>query len=367
MSAETPDKPHRRRPRYSGTHPRRFEERYKELDPHAHPEMQEHVLAQGRTPAGTHVPVLLEETMAALAPRRGEVALDCTVGFGGHAAELLLRTAPDGRLIGLDVDAAQLERTRQRLAEFGGRVALHRRHFGGIGDVLRQVGLDGCDIILADLGVSSMQIDDPARGFSYKQDGPLDMRMDDRLRLTAADVLAQATEGELAGALRNYADERDAERIAAAIIRERARRPIRTSRELVRVVLAAKGMTQQEWKEQARAGRAPSRGGPGGAMGGRAPLHPAARTFQALRILVNDELNGLRQLLRAAPYCLRAGGRLAVISFHSGEHRLVEAALLEGVTAGLYQHVMTEPVRPGPAERRANPRSSSAQLRWAVR
>lgn len=383
--------PSRRRPRYRGTHPRRFEERYKELaaashhgEPNAalHPEILDHLRAQGRTPAGTHVPVLVEEILAALDPQPGDIVIDCTLGYGGHAERLLERIAPTGRLIGLDLDAEQLERTASRL---GGHdhvglqstgpecdspecaasahpcnragvepvVNTHACNFAGIGKVLRLEALDACDLILADLGVSSMQLDDPARGFSYKHDGPLDLRMDRRRPLTAARLLNTLSREELTAALTELADEPDAERLARRIVELRATRNMGTTRALVDLVFQIKGISPRMWKN--RTARDPS------------ALHPAARVFQSLRILVNDELGSLRQLLRQAPYCLRPGGRVGVISFHSGEDAIVEAFFDEGRRGGLYDEMSETPIVPGREERRDNPRCASAKFRWARR
>jgi len=198
-----------------------------------------------------------------------------------------------------------------------------------------------------------MQIDDPRRGFSYKHDGPLDMRMDVRRAQTAADLLATITQHDLASALRDLADEPDARAIAAAVVRRREQAPLRRTSDLVQVVLAAKGIPRRAL----RAPAAPAKPQP----------HPASRTFQTLRILVNEELTGLEQLLRVAPFCLRPGARMAVISFHSGEDRIVESALQRGADDGTYAEVSPEPLRPTAAERRSNPRCSSAKLRWARR
>jgi 16S rRNA (cytosine1402-N4)-methyltransferase len=233
--------------------------------------------------------------------------------------------------------------------------------------VLTAEGLDGYDIIFADLGVSSMQIDDPARGFTYKHDGPLDMRMDERLKRTAADLLATLTADELSAALAELADEPDHERLARRIVQYREHLPIRRTSQLTQLILEVKGLSRRHWREQVAAERDMP-----GADGGPVPsserlLHPAARTFQALRIMVNDELGSLRQLLRAAPYCLRPGGRLGIITFHSGEDRLVRQAFHEGVEAGQYSAAPDEPIRPSPKERYANPRSGPAKFRWARR
>ena len=360
MTAEPPEPgsgppPRRRRPRYAGTHPRRFDERYKERDPDKYPDLEAHVRAQGRTPAGTHVPIMVAEVLAALRPAPGESVADLTVGYGGHALALLERTAPDGRLIGLDLDGPQLEATGRRLAQLvdPARVHLHHSHFAGLPKLLAADGLAGVDIVFADLGLSSMQIDNSARGFSYKHDGPLDMRMDPRRPRTAADILRTITCAELATALRELADEPEHEQIAQAIIEHRSERPITRTQELADVVLSAQGLTRRTWRAAVAAGES--------------ELHPAARTFQALRILVNDELHGLEQLLRVAPYCLHAGGRLGILTFHSGEDRRVKHALRDGLRAGVYAQIADQPLRPTPAERHTNPRSTPAKFRWAVR
>jgi 16S rRNA (cytosine1402-N4)-methyltransferase len=356
--------PRRRRPRYAGTHPRRFDQRYKERDPDKYPDIDAHVRAQGRTPAGTHVPIMVAEVLAALRPAPGEIVADLTVGYGGHALAFLERTAPDGRLIGLELDGPQLAATGRRLAQVvdPARVHLHHSHFAGLPKLLAAEGPAGVDIVFADLGLSSVQLDDPARGFSYKHDGPLDMRMDPRRPRTAADVLRTITCDELATALRELADEPAHQQIAQAIIRHRSERPITRTEALVDVVLSAQGLTRRTWRAGIAAGEPELHPVPG-----ESRLHPAARTFQALRILVNDELHGLEQLLRVAPYCLSPGGRLGILTFHSGEDRRVKHALRDGLRDGVYAQIAEEPQRPSPAERHANPRSTPAKFRWAVR
>jgi len=391
---------HKRRPRYGGAHPRSFGDRYKELAPQQFPEMHAHIRAQGRTPAGTHVPVLLNEVMESLNPRPGEIVADCTVGYGGHALAFLERLGPTGRLVGLDVDAQALARTQERLtagvgaesgvndAELGHRpFSLHRSHFAGLGKLMESLGLPGFDILFADLGVSSMQIDDPARGFSYKHDGPLDMRMDDRLPRSAADCLASLSEKELASALSDFADEPKHVIIARAIVRQRQEEPITRTSQLVALIFKATGVSRNQWRKissgrdrtppdaspasHAAGSPIPSALEPETASGLRPSkekvLHPAARTFQALRMLVNDELGGLKQFLRIAPYCLRPGGRIGIISFHSGEDRAVKHAFRESLRAGIYQTISENFIRPSPEEVRANPRASSAKLRWACK
>jgi 16S rRNA (cytosine1402-N4)-methyltransferase len=310
--------------------------------------MQEHVRAQGRTPAGTHVPILLREALECLRPEPGEIVVDCTLGYGGHAAECLKRIGPTGRLIGLDVDGPELERTRLRLEAMSFRLSARRMNFAQVAQALKSERLDACDVIFADLGVSSMQLDDPARGFSYKRDGPLDMRMDDRLRRTAADLLATIPPEEFAAALRELSDEPDAERIAERVASERRKRRIARTLELVDLVLAAKGVSPKDRRREIE-------------------LHPAARTFQTLRILVNDEIANLNRFLLSAPYCLKPGGRLGVLTFHSVEDRLVKHAFRDGLRGRVFEAASDEPIRPDAEEVRNNPRSAPAKFRWARR
>jgi 16S rRNA (cytosine1402-N4)-methyltransferase len=347
--------PHRRRPRYAGTHPRSFDQRYKERNAEQYPDIEAHVRAQGRTPAGTHVPIMVVEVVDALRPAPGDIAADLTVGYGGHALALLERTAPNGRLIGLDLDGPQLELTRQRLAQSfePSRFQLFNSHFAGLPKLLSANGIAGVDVMFADLGLSSMQIDNPARGFSYKHDGPLDMRMDPRRPRTAADILRTISVEELSAALQDFSDEPEHRLVAEAIVRHRSVRTMTRTNELADVVMNAKGWTRQTWSA------AVARGTSG--------LHPAARTFQTLRILVNDELQGLEQLLRVAPDCLKPRGRLGLLTFHSGEDRRVKHALRDGLRDGVYEQIADEPLRAGPVERRDNPRSLPAKFRWAIR
>jgi len=344
----------RRRPRYSGTHPKNYQQKYKEHNIEAFPDLKAHLLAKGKTPASTHIPVLTEEVLACLRPVPGEVVIDCTVGYGGHALEFIGRIGPRGRLIGLDVDSAELERTRGRLSKVSTPVSFYRSNFAGIGNVLNKEKLDGCDVIFADLGVSSMQIDNPDRGLSYKYDGPLDMRMDERLKQTAADLINTLSEEKLADAFFELADEPDCQEIAREIVVRRSEQEITQTSGLVEVIFGAKGIDMKAWRRSRRSEKASS-------------LHPAARAFQALRILVNDELGSLRELLRVAPYCLRPGGRIGIMSFHSGEDRIVKQSFRDGLTKGLYKSAAEDAVTPTPKEINSNPRSASAKFRWAER
>jgi 16S rRNA (cytosine1402-N4)-methyltransferase len=310
---------------------------------------------QRSTPAGQHRPVLLSEVLAVLAPQPGEVAVDCTVGWAGHAVELLRRVGPQGWLLGIDFDAQNLPVARERLEAVGFPFTLHQGNFAGLPAILATEGLGAVDIVLADLGMSSMQVDDPERGFSYVRDGPLDMRMDGSRGRTAAQVLATLSEMELRQALHELGDEPEAERIAAAIVAARQVEPLCRTGDLVRVILRAIQGDQAGtgW----RLHPAPNRWN----------LHPAARTFQALRVLVNRELANLDQLLRVLPDSLRSGGRAAIVSFHSGEDWRVKAAFRAGLQAGVYARISPEPVRAEFAERTSNPRARSAKLRWAQR
>jgi len=344
----------RRRPRYGGTHPKSYREKYKEHDIAAHPEMWDHLRAKGTTPAGTHVPVLMEEVLACLKPGPGEIVVDCTVGYGGHASEFIKRIGPAGRLIAFDVDSAELERTRRRLSTENVPVSFYRSNFAGIANAMNKEKIDGYDIIFADLGVSSMQIDNPDRGMSYKHKGPLDMRMDDRLKRTGADLLDGLSEEQLSEAFLELADEPDHQEIACRIVTQRAVQPITMTSQLVQLIFSAKGLTLKAWRQQPRSSKSGS-------------LHPAARTFQALRMLVNDEPGSLRELLRVAPYCLRPGGRIGIISFHSGEDRLVKQSFRDGVCSGIYQSAAEDVITPQAREITSNPRSASAKFRWAIK
>jgi 16S rRNA (cytosine1402-N4)-methyltransferase len=300
------------------------------------------------TPHGEHRPVLLDEVLRILDPQPGMVVVDCTVGWAGHSAELLKRVGPTGLLIGFDMDSENLPKAKDRLDAIGHPYHLHHGNFAGLQQALGEHGLTHVDAILADLGMSSMQVDDPERGFSYVRDGTLDMRMDRSRGRTAAQILAAISKDELADTLKTWGDEPAANRIASAIVEARSRTPITTTQQLAEIIQAA--VSQESWQLQ------PSPG--------KWNLHPAARTFQALRILVNRELANLEHLLRLLPQCLKPGGRTAIISFHSGEDRLVKAAFRAGLEAGNYLTTSTDPMRASFGERTRNPRSRSAKLRW---
>jgi len=326
--------PHRRRVRYVGKYPRRFEDKYKEHDAERHPEVAAKVLASGKTLAGTHRPIMVAEVLEVLAPQAGEIAVDCTLGYGGHAREIL---AGGARLIGMDADPIELPKTEARLRalSFSPEVfTVQRSNFAGLLKVLASEGLAGADMVLADLGVSSMQIDDPARGFSVKASGPLDMRMNPQRGQPASLLLQKITPDILAKLLIENADEPRADELARAL----AGRSFENTISLTSAVRQAGGDDET-----------------------------VRRVFQALRIAVNDEFGALDTLLRSLPLALNPGGRVAIITFHSGEDRRVKKAFAAGQRDGLFRDVAREVIRASPEERRVNPRSASAKLRWAIR
>jgi 16S rRNA (cytosine1402-N4)-methyltransferase len=342
---------HRRRVRYAGSHPRRFAEKYKEKAPEQYAADVARIIASGKTPAGSHRSILVPEILETLEPQAGQTLVDCTLGYGGHAREILARLGTDGRLVGFDCDPVELPKTTERLRQAGWSEAQFipvRSNFAGLGAGLASLGILSVDGILADLGVSSMQLDDPARGFTYKDDGPLDLRMNPAKGLSAAQWLARATPSQLATALRDNADEPMADALSEAVITALQTQPVTRTREFARLLhelYRGRGWTRDKAEGDAR----------------------IRRFFQALRIEVNDEFGVLEALLRQLPTCLKPGGRVAILTFHSGEDRRVKQAFAEGQRQGLYTVVSDSVRRPGPEELRSNPRSAPAKLRWAIR
>jgi 16S rRNA (cytosine1402-N4)-methyltransferase len=338
---------HQRRKRYRGSHPRAFSEKYKERHPELYREDIERVLARGDTPAGSHRPICVAEILEVLAPKPGETAIDATLGYGGHSKEILAAILPGGRLFGFDLDPIELSKATRRLMgesiPEGAFVPIHA-NFARLAEVLSDAGLAGVDLFLADLGLSSMQIDDPDRGFSFKRKGPLDMRMDPEKGQSAREYLGAISEAALREALRANADEADAESIAHAICLRRGK--LVTTRDLAEAICSAF---------------------PAMAFKDIAMQRTLRRSFQAIRIEVNGEFSALEELLASLPSCLNPGARAAILSFHSGEDRRVEAAFREGLETGIYSTISTEAIRPSRDEQYGNPRSSSAKLRWAIR
>ncbi len=341
----------KRRVRYKGKNPRQFQDKYKELNSDVHSTEMQKVRARGHTPAGTHRPICVREILEILAPKPGETGLDATLGFGGHASEILPLILPGGRLFALDVDPIELPRTEARLraAGFGEDVlAVRRMNFAGLPHLRHEIG-EGFDFVLADLGVSSMQIDNPARGFTYKSEGPLDLRLNPQRGRPASALLQSLREAELADLLVENSDEPHAQALARAILAAGEDRAIATTTQLANLIRAVVKVAcpAESLDEETRA--------------------TLQRTFQALRIAVNDEFQVLDQFLSFLPGCLKADARIAILSFHSGEDRRVKKAFQQGCRDGVYARIAPEPIRPGFEERRDNPRSSSAKLRWAVR
>jgi len=336
-----PPVPHKRRVRYAGKNPRRFQDKYKEHG--RDPETIAKVIAAGKTPVGTHRPIMVAEILAVLAPQPGEIAADCTLGYGGHAQEILAKILPGGKLFGLDADPVELPKTEARLRALGYDETVftaHRSNFAGLPQVLAANEIAGADLILADLGVSSMQIDDPARGFSVKLAGPLDMRMNPQRGQPASALLQKIQPAELAELLQAHADEPNAATLAPAL----AGKTFSSTRQLADAVRAA----------LPRLGR------------DDADL-TVRRVFQALRIAVNDEFSALDTFLRNLPACLKPNGRVAILTFHSGEDRRVKKSFDANYGYGIYAGIAHEILRPSPAEQHANPRSAPAKLRWAWR
>jgi 16S rRNA (cytosine1402-N4)-methyltransferase len=336
-SAEEPPRPPRR-VRYAGKNPRRWSEKYKEH--RGDPVTLEKVAASGKTAAGTHRPILVEEILHCLQLQAGQRGVDATLGYGGHAQAILARITPGGCLLGLDQDTAQLPRTARRLQDAGWQEPAFcaiRRNFAGITRVLEEKGWEGADFLLADLGVSSMQIDNPARGFSYKQDGPLDMRMNPERGEPASRFLEKIRPAALAKILHENADEPESELLAASL----AENQFSSTLALVKAVERV--------------------------LGEKKALEALPRVFQAIRIAVNEEFAALEGLLRSLPTALAPGGRVAILTFHSGEDRRVKKAFKQGFLEGIFSKISPEVIRAGPEECRANTRASSAKLRWAER
>ncbi|MEI7908259.1 MAG: 16S rRNA (cytosine(1402)-N(4))-methyltransferase RsmH [Verrucomicrobiota bacterium] len=337
-SAERPP----RRPRYGGKHPRGFEQKYKEHDPARYPDTVAKVIASGKTPAGSHLPILMDECLAALALEKGCIGVDATLGYGGHAARFLEMITPGGKLLGMDVDPIEQPKTVARLRALYPEEEFEavRSNYAGIARVLGARSLAGVDFVFADLGCSSMQLDDPQRGFSFKTAGPLDMRMNPARGLTAAEWLAKVAAAKLETALREHADEPRAEQLAAAL----AGQSFATTLALATAVRACAGGLDEEMAELT-----------------------VRRVFQTVRIAVNEEFTALDGFLRVLPDCLKSGGRAVMLTFHSGEDRRVKQAFQAAERSGIFSSISDGVVTASAEERRLNPRCSSAKLRWAIK
>jgi len=336
---------HHRRERYSGTHPKRFSQKYKELNPVQYAADVEKVKARGQTPAGTHRPICLDEVLEVLHPGPGETGLDATLGYGGHARALWERVQPGGTLVATDVDSLELPKTEARLRALpfpADSLVVRHQNFSGMERLLPLVGR--FDFVLADLGVSSMQIDNPDRGFTFKVEGPLDLRLNPQWGKPAWALLEGLTRRSLEALLIENADEPQAGAIAR-ILGVRLGR-IKTTTDLANAIRQAVEPLN---------------------LGEDAVRKTLQRCFQALRIEVNREFDALDTFLKALPLCLKPGARVAVLTFHSGEENRVLQAFAAGRAEGAYGEISAEPLRAGAQERYDNPRSKSARLHWAVR
>ncbi|SFI34203.1 16S rRNA (cytosine(1402)-N(4))-methyltransferase RsmH [Planctomicrobium piriforme] len=338
-----------RRPRYAGKNPRQFQEKYKEHAPQEYPDDVAKVLASGKTPAGTHRPIMVKEILQVLAPQPGQIAVDCTLGYGGHTQALLTAVAPTGKVIGIDADPVELPKTQARLQSLGfgeeSFVAV-RANFAGLAQLLPRHAPEGADMILADLGVSSMQLDNPERGFTWKGDAPLDMRLNPQKGPTAAELLSRIDADELAGLLTDNSDEPLAKVLAHAITSRQRSRPLQTTKDLAELIRESAGRYSNDAGDIETTVR---------------------RVFQAVRIAVNNELDVLDAFLKQLPWCLKPGGRVAILTFHSGEDRRVKHHFKAGQRDGLYSSIAENVTRASGEERRENTRSIPAKLRWAVR
>lgn len=342
--------PHKRRVRYKGTHPRKYSEKYKELNPERYQETIEKVIQKGSTPAGMHLSICVEEILEFLQIKPGMKGVDATLGYGGHSRKMLEQLQGRGHLYGLDIDPIEIVKTTTRLREAGFPEAVFTSihcNFSELDQVAEQYG--PFDFLLADLGVSSMQIDNPERGFSYKNEGPLDLRLNPQTGISAAERLKEVGPEELEWMLIDNADEPYAREIARAIIAKRRKGQVpETTTQLAEVIAEALvGIPEKERREAVK--------------------KSCARVFQALRIDVNSEFEVLDAFLQKLPDAMAPGGRIAILTFHSGEDRLVKKAFKEMQKAGIYREVATEVIRPSAEECARNPRARSTKMRWAIK
>jgi 16S rRNA (cytosine1402-N4)-methyltransferase len=339
-----------RRPRYKGTHPKAFKEKYKERNPEKYTDDVTKIIQQGKTPAGTHRPICVTEILEFLSLQPGQTGLDATLGYGGHASEILKKIAPGGKLFATDADPIEMPKTVERLKAlgFGPEILDARRmNFAAIDRIVGESG--PLDFILADLGVSSMQIDNPDRGFTFKYEGPLDLRLNPKGGVSAAEFLSRVKEEELAEVLTEYSDEPFAEYIAHAICSTiKSKGKIETTTALRDVITAA---LANEFHEDAA----------------NEIKKSCQRTFQAIRIAVNREFDVLEEFLEKIPYALKPGGRVAILTFHSGEDRRVKKSFQFFQRAGIFSEYSKEPIRPSAEECFSNPRAKPTKMRWAIK
>jgi 16S rRNA (cytosine1402-N4)-methyltransferase len=347
---DNPDSKPSRRTRYKGTHPKAFTEKYKELQPELYGEAIQKVIQQGRTPAGMHLSICVKEILECLQISPGQTGLDATLGYGGHSLEMLKCLMPGGKLYAIDVDPFELPRTKERLESLGfgpDALIIKKMNFSEVDQITAEAG--SMNFVLADLGVSSMQIDNPERGFSLKMDGPLDLRLNPKAGISAATLLKKISQQKLHELLIENADEPYAEKIANAIITKMAKgMMIATTGQLKDIIKEVLVFLPQNIRKEAI-------------------RKSCQRCFQALRIEVNNEFGVLDKFLEKLPTALATGGRVAILSFHSGEDRRVKKSFQNFFREGIYSDVTAEPIRPSTQEVNNNPRARSAKLRWAIK
>ena len=342
--------PHKRRVRYKGKYPKKFEEKYKELQPEKYKDTIEHVISKGNTPAGMHISIMVKEIIDFLEIKPGQIGFDATLGYGGHTKAMLECLKGQGHMYATDVDPEESAKTRKRLAEqgFGEDIlTIKLQNFCTIDEIAKEVG--GFDFILADLGVSSMQIDNPKRGFSFKVDGPLDLRLNQESGISAAERLDTISREELAGMLDENSDEPYCEEIARAITDEiRKGNRIDTTTKLREVIEKTLDfLPEKEKKDTVK--------------------KTCQRVFQALRIDVNREFEVLYDFMEKLPGALKPGGRVAILTFHSGEDKLVKKALKQGYKEAIYSDYSKDVIRPSAQECAQNGRARSTKMRWAIK
>lgn len=342
--------PHKRRVRYSGTHPRHFSEKYKELQPEKYGETIEKVIRKGSTPAGMHISICVKEIIDFLQIQPGQTGVDATLGYGGHTLAMLKCLDHQGHIYGLDVDPIESAKTKERLARQGfgeDMITVRLLNFANIDELAKEHG--PFDFVLADLGVSSMQIDNPERGFSYKTEGPLDLRLNPEAGISAAERLKTISQQELCGMLIENADEPYAEEISRTVVTEiRKGRPIDTTVRLKEAIEKALSFIPEKDRKEA-------------------VKKSCQRTFQALRIDINNEYEVLYQFLEKLPKVLAEGGRAAILTFHSGEDRLVKKSFKEFYRQGIYKEISKDVIRPSAEECAMNSRARSTKMRWAIK
>ena len=341
---------HKRRVRYKGTHPKKYNEKYKELNPDLYPETIEKVIKKGSTSVGMHLSIMVNEILEFLDIQEGQIGLDCTLGYGGHTLKMLEKLNHTGHLYALDIDPIESAKTQERLLNKGydqDILTIKNCNFKDIDVVSKEVGL--FDFVLADLGVSSMQIDNPERGFSYKKEGPLDLRLNPQRGIPASTRLQQLNKEQLEQLLIENSDEPYANQIARNINSFlKSGQPITTTTTLYKIIEKSLAFIPEKERKDA-------------------VKKSAARVFQALRIEVNSEFDVLMEFMDKLPGILKPGGRVAILTFHSGEDRIVKKSFKEMKNLGIYRDVARNVIRPSKEECHLNSRAKSTKMRWAIK